>query len=157
MNTDWQKALSKMTYGIYALTSFNGTEINGMIASWVSQISHEPPLLMVAVHPNRYSHEMIQKSGCFALNILRQDQKDYLSRFKGPDPGTKFSSIPWTKGKTGCPICSDCIAYLECNVASTLKPGNHTLYIGKVIDAGIFTDWNPMSTLDYKGTYIGNI
>ena len=34
-------------------------EVNGMIASWVSQISYDPRLIMAAVHPNRYSHQLI--------------------------------------------------------------------------------------------------
>jgi len=148
-------ALSKLAYGIYVLTSFRKDKINGMIASWVSQVSYEPPLVMTAVHPNRYSHEMIRDSGCFALHILRRDQRDYLSRFKGPDPDAKFSSVPWIKGKTGCPILVDCIACLECNVVSTLTPGNHTLYIGRVVDARVFSDTVPLTTLDYEGTYSG--
>jgi len=152
----WLEAIGKMTYGIYVLTSFKGEVINGMIASWVSQISFEPPLIMVAVHPNRYSHHIIEQSGFFTLHILRKNQKNYLSRFKGPDPTSKFSSIEWTRGKTGCPVLTDCIAYMECKKVSSLKPGNHTLYIGEVVAAETFSNEVPMSTLDYEGRYIGN-
>ncbi|MDY6879361.1 MAG: flavin reductase family protein, partial [Thermodesulfobacteriota bacterium] len=63
MNTEWQEVLGKMTYGIYVLTTSVKEEINGMIASWVSQVSYEPPLIMVAIHPNRYSHHMVKESG----------------------------------------------------------------------------------------------
>jgi flavin reductase (DIM6/NTAB) family NADH-FMN oxidoreductase RutF len=157
MKSKWLSALGKMTYGIYVLTSFKGEEINGMIASWVSQISYEPPLVMAAVHPNRYSHHTIDKSGCFALHILNKDQKDYLSRFKEPDPGAKFSSIQWNRGITGCPILTDCIAYMECKIVSRIQPGNHTLYIGEIVEADIFSDAVAMSTQDYAATYIGNI
>jgi flavin reductase (DIM6/NTAB) family NADH-FMN oxidoreductase RutF len=53
MQDQWIKAFAKMTYGIYVLTSGADEAINGMIASWVSQVSYEPPLVMVAVHPKR--------------------------------------------------------------------------------------------------------
>ena len=65
MKDKWIRALGSMTYGIYVLTSFYEEEINGMIASWVSQVSYDPLLIMVAVHPNRYSHNLIDKSGCW--------------------------------------------------------------------------------------------
>jgi len=77
------KALGKMTYGIYVLTTFYADEINGMIASWASQISYAPPLVSVAIHPNRYSHHLIEQSGSFALHTLAKDQTEFLSRFKG--------------------------------------------------------------------------
>jgi flavin reductase (DIM6/NTAB) family NADH-FMN oxidoreductase RutF len=74
--------MKQMTYGIYVLTTRNESEINGMIASWVSQVSYDPPLMMVAVHPNRYSHTLITQSRIFALHSLDRAQKDLLARFK---------------------------------------------------------------------------
>ena len=103
MQDEWIEALGHMTYGIYVLTSFYKETINGMIASWVSQVSYDPLLIMVAVHPNRYSHHLIDNSGCFALHVLAADQSNLLGRFKGPDPAVKFSAIQWQPGRTGCP------------------------------------------------------
>ena len=123
MQEDWIKTLGKMTYGIYVMTTFHDDEINGMIASWVSQISYHPLLVMAAVHPNRYSHRLIEKSGYFALHVIDRGQKEFLARFKGPDPAGKFSSVQWQRGQTGCPILTECMAYLECRVNTSYKPG----------------------------------
>ena len=155
MQESWIKALGKMTYGIYILTSFHKAEVNGMIASWVSQISYDPLLTMVAVHPNRYSHQLIEKSGCFALHVIDRQQTEFLSRFKGPDPKAKLASVKWQRGQTGCPILSDCLAYLECTVRGSYTPGNHTLFIGKVVNAGSLAEGRPFSSADYQGIYLG--
>jgi flavin reductase (DIM6/NTAB) family NADH-FMN oxidoreductase RutF len=155
MEKTWLRALGKMTYGIYVLTARHKSEMNGMIASWVSQISYDPPLLMIAVHPNRYTNKLIRQSGHFTLHVLAKEQKDLLERFKGPDPESKFESIGWTEGKTGCPVLKDCVAYMECEVTEVHGPGNHTLFMGKVIDARFFSEKKPLSTLDYSGTYLG--
>lgn len=155
MKSNWIKSISQMTFGIYVLTTAHKDHINGMIASWVSMISYDPPLIMAAVHPNRYSHQLLEKSGCFALNILSQDQKEFLSRFKGPDPNTKFAGIDYRKGKTGSPIISNSLGYLECKIVEHYRPGNHTLFIGEIIDAESFQDTVPLSTLDYEGVYLG--
>jgi flavin reductase (DIM6/NTAB) family NADH-FMN oxidoreductase RutF len=155
MQEDWIKTLGRMTYGIYVMTTFHDEEINGMIASWVSQISYDPLLVMAAVHPNRHSHQLIEKSGCFALHVIDRQQKEYLARFKGPDPAAKFSAVQWKRGRTGCPILTECMAYLECRVKSTYTPGNHTLFLGEVVGAQTFSEGIPFSTLDYNGVYLG--
>jgi len=149
------KNMAHMTYGIYVLTTrFEGT-INGMIASWVSQVSYDPPLLMVAVHPNRYSHELLAQSGHFALHILARDQKDLLVRFKGPVAREKFESIAWEDGVSGCPILSDCIGCMECRITQSLAPGNHTLFVGEVVNAVFNAEKTPLCTMDYEGCYLG--
>lgn len=156
MNTEWQEVLGKMTYGIYVLTTSLKEEINGMIASWVSQVSYEPPLIMVAIHPNRYSHHMVKESGHFVLHLVGRSRSELLGRFKGPDPSAKFASIEWKRGKTGCPILEDCLAYLECDVQTTITPGNHTLFLGEVKEAQVLSDQEvPFTSLDYRGVYEG--
>jgi flavin reductase (DIM6/NTAB) family NADH-FMN oxidoreductase RutF len=110
---------------------------------------------MVAVHTHRYSHHLIEKGGGFALHVLAKSQKNFLSRFKGKEPEAKFSDLNWTEGKTGCPILSDCLAYLECELKTHYRPGNHTLFIGEVIDAGVLAKVPPLTTGDYEGVYLG--
>jgi len=155
MKEEWRKAFGKLTYGIYVLTSHHEEKINGMIASWVSQVSYEPPLIMVAVHPNRFSHQLIAHGGGFALHVLADTQADFLSRFKDADVNAKFSAINWIPGKTGCPILNECLAYLECELKAHYRPGNHTLFIGEVIAAGVLTDQKPFTTREYEGVYLG--
>jgi flavin reductase (DIM6/NTAB) family NADH-FMN oxidoreductase RutF len=155
MSDNLIKNMNHMTYGIYVLTTRFKETINGMIASWVSQVSFDPPLIMAAVHPNRFSHNLLEKSGHFALHILAQEQNDLLSRFKGPDPEAKFASIAWSEDVTGCPILADCIGYLECRIVDTLAPGNHTLFVGEVVNAVFNAGKTPLCTLDYKGCYLG--
>jgi flavin reductase (DIM6/NTAB) family NADH-FMN oxidoreductase RutF len=155
MQQGWIKTLGKMTYGIYVLTSCHKEQINGMIASWVSQVSYDPLLIMAAVHPDRYSHRLVEQGGCFALHVIDRQQKQFLSRFKGPDPKAKFSDVQWNPGKTGCPILSECMAYLECTVKASYRPGNHTLFLGEVVEAQSFAPGTPFSSMDYNGVYLG--
>lgn len=156
MLEEWEKIIDRMTYGIYLLTCAHGEEVNGMIASWVSQISYDPPLISVSVHPDRYSHRLIERSGRFALHVLAKSQKSFLQRFKGPDRRKKFDSIAWRKGVTGSPILSDCPAWLECDVRTRLQPGNHSLFIAEAVAARVQDPQaEPLTTRDYDGVYLG--
>ncbi|MFO7986841.1 MAG: flavin reductase [Desulfatiglandaceae bacterium] len=57
---------------------------------------------------------------------------------------------------TGCPVLQQCIAYMECRVMETRKPGNHTLFISEVQHAvRLSAVDSPLSTLDYDGAYAG--
>ena len=149
------KNMAHLTYGIYVLTTRFQDSINGMIASWVSQVSYKPPLCMVAIHPNRYLHELVTRSGCFAIHIISREEKDFLTRFKGPVSEEKFTSISWENGVTGCPILADCIGCMECRVTQSLAPGNHTLFIGEVVKAIFNGENRPLCTSDYEGCYLG--
>ena len=149
------KNMAQITYGIYVLTTRFKDNFNGMIVSWVSQVSYAPPLFMVAIHPNRYSHYLLKQSGHFALHILAKEQKDLIAHFMGLSTNEQFESIDWKEGKTGCPILADCIGCLECRVTQSLSPGNHTLFIGEVVNAVFNEEKIPLCTLDYGGTYLG--
>ena len=157
MQDRWQSAFGQMNYGIYVLTTRLDNTYNGMIASWVSQVSHTPPLIMVAVHPNRFSHGLLAESGCFALHVLDRSQKTLLGRFKGPEPAEKFAGLEWQAGQTGCPVLRDCLAWFECTVTERLAPGNHSLFIAEVIKAGCPALGDPLTTLDYDGHYTGRV
>lgn len=152
---EWLQALGNMTYGLYVVTAGNGQNIGGMIASWVSQVSYAPPLIMLAVHPKRYTHHLIRDYASFVLHVLDKGQKDFLSRFKGPSPAGKLSGLKWTPGITGAPVLADCPASLECRVIHFLAPGNHTLFIGEVVQAGRRKEALPLTSLDYSGMYVG--
>ncbi len=155
MKKQWLPAFGQMTYGIYVLTTRLDDAVNGMIASWVTQVSYAPPLIMAAIHPNRYSHTLIDRSGVFALHVIDRSQKELLMKFKGPDPLKKFSGIPWENGKTGVPILKDCSAYFELEVKERHRPGNHTLFVGEVVNCSFQSSNTPLSTLDYEGMYLG--
>ena len=155
MEKAWIETCGYLTNGIYVLTSGYHDEVNGMIGSWVSQVSYDPPLIMVAIHQNRSSHRLISKGGCFAVHILHAQQEEFLNRFKRPDPRAKFEGIAWTTGLTGCPILKDCLGYVECLTVESYQPGNHTMFVGKIVDAKTLSPGKPLISRDLDHIYRG--
>ena len=47
------------------------------------------------------------------------------------------------------------MAYLECEVKTSYNPGNHTLFLGEVVDAQSFAEGTPFSSMDYRSVYLG--
>jgi len=143
------KALQKIGYGVYIVTSTSGTKINGQIANTVFQVCSEPAIISIAINKKNLTHEYISKSGVFCVSILAQDTPlSFIGQFgfKSGRDINKFEGVNYRQGTTGSPIVLDnSIAFIEAKVINTVDVVTHTLFIGEVVDAGTLKDGIPMS------------
>ena len=132
-------AFAALVHGVYVVTTRLGDEVNGMTAAWVSQVSLKPLLVMVSIAPPRYSQRLIKESGVFAVNVLTDDQVELGKRFgyKSGRQVDKFAGLEWTAAATGAPILPQAYAYLDLKLRDTFTAGDHTLFVGEVVDARI--------------------
>jgi flavin reductase (DIM6/NTAB) family NADH-FMN oxidoreductase RutF len=150
------RAMARLSYGIYILTTMKGDEKHGMIASWVSQVSHTPPLLMVAIRNNRRVHPIVKEAGAFALHVLDIEDKQTIGRFKMPNPEQRFKDADCITLETGCPVLKDKLAYMDCKLVDTIDTGDHTLFVGEVLAADTAPEGTPMTSWDYGKVYLGD-
>lgn len=134
-----QVVFTALVHGVYVVTTRLQDVINGMTASWVSQVSLKPLLIMVSIAPSRYSHGLIKESGIFAINVLDSAQADLGKRFgfKSGRQVDKFAGLEWTNAATGAPILPQAYAYLDLKLVETFAAGDHTLFVGEVVAAQI--------------------
>ena len=130
---------SSLVQGVYVVTTRLGDRVNGMTAAWVSQVSFSPLLVMVSIATPRYSHDLIKESGVFAINVLTSEQVDLGKRFgyKSGLKVDKFAGLDYLTGVTGAPILPQAYAFLELKLVDTFPAGDHTLFIGEVLDAKV--------------------
>lgn len=128
-----------LVHGVYVVTTRLGDKVNGMTAAWVSQVSLNPLLVMVSIAPPRYSHDLIQESKIFAVNVLTSEQVELGKRFgyKSGRKVNKFEGLDWITAATGAPILPQAYAYLDLKLVSTFPAGDHTMFVGEVVDAKI--------------------
>ncbi|MEW6388215.1 MAG: flavin reductase family protein [Thermodesulfobacteriota bacterium] len=128
-----------LVQGVYVVTTRLGDKVNGMTAAWVSQVSFNPILLTVSIAPLRYSHDLIKESRVFALNLLTSEQIDLGKRFgyKSGRKVDKFAGLEYTTAVTGAPILPQVYAYYDLQLVDTFPAGDHTLFVGEVVDAKI--------------------
>lgn len=134
-----ETAFASLVNGVYVVTTRLKEVVNGMTAAWVSQVSLNPLLIMVSIAPPRYSHNLIKDSGIFALNVLTTAQVELAKRFgyKSGRKVDKFAGLEWTTAATGAPILPQAYAYLDLTLTDTFPAGDHTLFVGQVVDAKI--------------------
>jgi len=132
-------AFEALIHGVYVVTTRAGEKINGMTAAWVSQVSLKPLLVMVSIAPARYTHTLILESGSFAINVLASDQAELAKRFgfKSGRNTDKFAGLETFPAPSGAPILPQAYAYLDLKLAHTFAAGDHTLFVGELVEAKI--------------------
>ena len=129
--------LRKIPHGVFICGVAEGEEVNGFTASWVTQGSFEPPLVVMAVRADSTSNGIIQRSGRFSLNVLSADQKDLAAVFFKPQQaiGGRFDAAPFQLGALGLPILDEALGAVECELVGQVAHGDHTVFVGEVKNA----------------------
>lgn len=136
------KAQKYLAHGVYVISTTHEGRMNALTAAWVARASFVPPLITVSIGKTRFSHAMILGSGVFALSVLGEDDIE-MGRHFGLKTGRKtdkFEGIDYETKVTGCPVLKECIAWLDCRVVSSHDAGDHTIFIGEVLDGGVKRD-----------------
>ena len=146
------KALYRISYGLYVVSSIKGGKLNGQIANTIFQITSEPPTLAVSINHTNLTWEYIKESRVFAASILSQETPlNFIGTFgfKSGRDINKLEGVNYKIGTTGAPVVLDnAVAFLEANVVGELDCGTHTIFLGRLADAGVLTE-KPAMTYDY--------
>ncbi|NCR70610.1 MAG: MBL fold metallo-hydrolase [Microcystis aeruginosa LG13-12] len=140
LDTDLDKAIGRISGGLYIITTKKGDRSGAMVASWVTQASFDPPGFTVAVAKDRAIESLMQVGDQFILNILEEGNyqtlmKHFLKRF-GPGED-RFAGVNTRIANNGSPILADALAYLECEVVSRMECADHWIVYNKVTDGRV--------------------
>lgn len=111
---------------------------NVFTAAWAGTVCTNPPMVSLSVRPERYSYEMIQKTGEFVINLTTEEMAkatDYCGVVSGRDTD-KFEAMHLTKlpaSQVQPPILEEAPVSIECHVAEVKKLGSHDLFLANVV------------------------
>lgn len=144
-----KKITRKITQGVYLLT----TEGGGCIVDAVSQISAgENPLLAVAVMKKNYTNELLHASEKFVLSVLSEDVDGNILETFGLHSMRdvdKFERVEMTEVE-GIKTVDDALGYMVCERVDMIENETHTLFIGRLIEADVLKEGEPMSYAYYQ-------
>jgi flavin reductase (DIM6/NTAB) family NADH-FMN oxidoreductase RutF len=109
---------------------------NVMTAAWLMPVSLDPPLVAVAVHPGRLTHEYVSKSEYFALNfptaeLLVAVHQCGLLTGRGSDKFLAAGLTPVDALVLDAPLVGECVAHIECGVIGRASFGDHDVFVGQ--------------------------
>jgi flavin reductase (DIM6/NTAB) family NADH-FMN oxidoreductase RutF len=135
-----RRVLWTMPSGLFIVGSRAGDRRNGMTLNWATQVSFDPKLLAISVERAAVTHELIDAGRVFALCIIGREDRAIVRRFTKPvevdTAAATLNGFPYRDGVTGAPILTQAAAYVDCEVRETVACGDHTLFLGEVVDAG---------------------
>ncbi|MEX0764935.1 MAG: flavin reductase family protein [Nitrosopumilaceae archaeon] len=125
--------------GVSMITSTGPLRDNVMAAEWTMQISYDPLLIAVFIHPSAATFKNIKKTKEFGVNVAAEGQTSLVNISGG------YSRIEIDKLKVRdsfnllkpryikAPLISGCIINAECKLVTMKKLGDHTMVVGKVV------------------------
>jgi len=147
---EFRDALRLFPSGVTVVTIRSGDRVHGLTVSAFASVSPEPPLVAIMIDHAHGAHALLEQPGAvFAVNFLRQDQREFSERFAWSPEEERFERGTWTRAVTGAPILEEAMAWLDCTLHSSHAAGSHTLYVGRVeasatphADAAPLVYWN---------------
>ena len=147
------KAIQKICYGVYVISSKKDGKLNGQIANTVFQITSEPPTIAISINKQNLTYEYILDSKVFTVSILSKETPMALIGnfgFKSGRDIDKFKNVKFKTGMMGSPIMLESsVGFLECEVVGITDVGSHVIFIGKVVNCDTLSDEEPMTYAYY--------
>jgi len=156
IDSNLEKALGRISGGLYIITAKKGDVSSAMLASWVNQASFQPLGLTIAVAKDRAIESLMQVGDRFVLNVLEEGNyqtlmKHFLKRFA---PGAdRFADVKTQPAQNGSPILQEALAYMECEVVSRMELSDHWI-VYSTVDAGRVSKPDALTAVHHRK--IGN-
>ena len=145
------KALFKIGYGLYVVTSSDGKKDNGCIVNTVTQLTDTPLRVAVNINKLNYSHDLVKKSGILNVNCLNNEapfsvfQKYGFASGKDTD---KFAGEEVFRSENGLVVLSNYInAFISLKVDNYVDLGTHGMFICSVTESKTI---NNIETMTYN-------
>ncbi|HHQ47861.1 MAG TPA: flavin reductase family protein [Acidobacteria bacterium] len=137
---DAGRLLGLVPHGLYLVGVSTGAERFLYTASWLTQASFTPRLIVTAVRRDHRGHRLIGEAGAFAVSFLGRDRQD-LAEHGFRAGGDRLEGLPWHPCPvTGAPVVEAALGYLGCRVVRWLEGGDHDLVLAEVVTGELFNE-----------------
>ena len=148
-----KKAMYRLSYGLFVLTSRLGEKDNGCIINTAGQVTSTPNRISITVNKDNFTHDLVRESGKFNLSILSEKASFSLFQHFGFQSGKSVNKFD---GFSSCKrsenglyyITEGTNAYISASVEQMIDLGTHTMFIASVDDMEVLSS-DPSATYAY--------
>jgi flavin reductase (DIM6/NTAB) family NADH-FMN oxidoreductase RutF len=122
------------------VTCRSGDKDNIIALDWHMPTSFSPELYCISIGKTRFSHRLVSESKVFVVNFMPYELRKkvlYCGRSSGRNVD-KFKSTGLEKEEASainCPRIKQALAFLECRVVKEVDTGDHTIFVGEVVNS----------------------
>jgi cob(II)yrinic acid a,c-diamide reductase len=142
-----KQALNRFANSVTVVTTAHEGRRYGYMSTAVAMIAFDKPAFLITVNRTGSSRDPIDRSGVFAINLLREEQRalaDAFAGFTGQKGEGRFEGASWTVLTTGAPVLVDALAAFDCRVTEAQEFGSQTLFFGEIVDVLAGTPATPL-------------
>ncbi|WP_298396860.1 flavin reductase family protein [Sphingobium sp.] len=144
-----KQALRRLAKAVVVITSTKDGVRYAMSATAVSELSFDPPSMLVCVNRSASLYSVLETGAPFAINILHHDQLDIATRCAGAVKGeARFETGDWLESDEGVPLLGGAQASILCRNARQIDHGTHGIFIGDVMSVQLAGVPDPLVYLD---------
>ncbi len=150
-------AFRMISYGVYIVSTWDNGRPTGCTANSAMQITSNPATIAISINHDNYTNSCIENTGRFAISILSETSEPSIIGTFGFQSGkniNKFDKVNY-EIKGNMPIVSDGCAYITCEVINKMETDTHTVFLGKVVEAGLLEKQNQMTYAYYHNVIKG--
>ncbi len=134
----------------------------GAMTATAMYVSQTPPLLVVSISKTSATHQLIEKTKEFAVNVLADTQLELSKRFGSVhgyevDKFQEFGISTESASKIEAPLILGCFSNLECQVKNSLweGEGNYAIYVAEVLAFKLNEELKPLVWLNNQYFKVG--
>ena len=158
MNLEHKKTiLRKIPNGLFITTAKEGEKATGAVISFVTQISIDPPYLVLAIRKDSSLYKVAEKSKYLAIHLPSKKQQSIVSSFFKIKDQSQDSingyNLKWSE--LGNPILDDIPMILEVKTIELIDKGDHPIFICEVVNTILRRDVDILTMEDTNWHYGG--
>ena len=152
-SSGYRKIIGNFATGVTVVTTDVDGMLHGMTANAVTSVSLDPLLILVCVDKGGVSPGQMAIAAHFAVSILSASQEAVSNTFasSAPPESGALRGVAFRRAASGAPVIEGALAWLDCEVAHTVDAGDHTVFLGRVVDGDVESDAAPL--LFFRGAY----
>ena len=122
--------------GVTVITSGEEGNAEGTTVNSFTSVSLDPPLVLFCLHKESRLRAVVDQSRKFVVNFLQGQQESLARAFAGKGTA-EIRDVTTHLSVTGVPVLSDALAFLSCRLVNEFDGGDHTVFIGEVVELGV--------------------
>ena len=138
---EYRRTVGMFATGVTVVSTNVDGAVHGMTANAFASVSLDPLLVLICVDRTAGLHALLPEAQGFAVTILSAEQEELSAWFASGDRPAghdQFEDVAWDPAPvTGSPVLCDGVAYVDCRVTERHEGGDHSIFLGEVVDLGV--------------------
>ena len=155
--SDFRHAMRRLAATVTLVTTSDAQgQRYGMLATSVTSVTMEPPMLLVCVSRSAHLHPALMARKRMCINVLHDEQAELMRAFSSSLPyEERFAVADWDSHTAfTLPYLRDAQAVFFCEIDQVVEAGTHSVVLARALESRSMDTVRPMVYVDGRMTHL---